>query len=135
MIVTHSIPFSQVLVKSGVSKCQECNIVFCKHENYVAHKKHYCSARVGDTAEDGFRTSPGSLSPASTKDSSVSTLTIFLYNRDPCLVVEKILLKTGFFTYIRTYITLRLFPFEVPIVQQGFFILPIYHCGMSDFST
>lgn len=35
----------QVLVKQGVSKCQECNIVFCKHENYIAHKKHYCSAR------------------------------------------------------------------------------------------
>lgn len=35
----------QVLVKQGVSKCNECNIVFCKHENYVAHKKHYCSAR------------------------------------------------------------------------------------------
>lgn len=35
----------QVLVKQGVSKCNECNIVFCKHENYMAHKKHYCSAR------------------------------------------------------------------------------------------
>lgn len=38
-------PPPQVLVKQGVSKCQECNIVFCKHENYLAHKKHYCSAR------------------------------------------------------------------------------------------
>ncbi|XP_075213060.1 zinc finger protein ush isoform X2 [Lycorma delicatula] len=38
-------PPPQVLVKQGVSKCQECNIVFCKHENYIAHKKHYCSAR------------------------------------------------------------------------------------------
>ncbi|XP_066903306.1 zinc finger protein ush [Halyomorpha halys] len=35
----------QVLVKQGDSKCQECNIVFYKHENYIAHKKHYCSAR------------------------------------------------------------------------------------------
>uniref|UniRef100_A0A1B6CLP5 C2H2-type domain-containing protein n=1 Tax=Clastoptera arizonana TaxID=38151 RepID=A0A1B6CLP5_9HEMI len=40
-----AVPPAQVLVKQGVSKCQECNIVFCKHENYVAHKKHYCSAR------------------------------------------------------------------------------------------
>lgn len=39
------VPAPQVLVKQGVSKCQECNIVFCKHENYIAHKKHYCSAR------------------------------------------------------------------------------------------
>lgn len=35
----------QVFVKTGMSKCKECNIVFCKYENYVAHKKHYCSAR------------------------------------------------------------------------------------------
>ncbi|XP_060517800.1 zinc finger protein ush isoform X2 [Cylas formicarius] len=35
----------QVIVKQGVSKCKECNIVFYKHENYVIHKKHYCSAR------------------------------------------------------------------------------------------
>ncbi|XP_026689183.1 zinc finger protein ush [Diaphorina citri] len=34
-----------LVVKQGVSKCQECNIVFCKLENYLAHKKHYCSAR------------------------------------------------------------------------------------------
>lgn len=35
----------QMFVKHGVSKCKECNIVFCKYENYLAHKKHYCSAR------------------------------------------------------------------------------------------
>ncbi|KAJ8670575.1 hypothetical protein QAD02_001834 [Eretmocerus hayati] len=34
-----------VLVKQGVSRCKECNIVFCRHENFVAHKKHYCQAR------------------------------------------------------------------------------------------
>ncbi|KAJ8876812.1 hypothetical protein PR048_021259 [Dryococelus australis] len=46
----------QVLVKQGVSKCRECNIVFCKHENYLAHKKHYCSARTdGSTPEEGVQ--------------------------------------------------------------------------------
>lgn len=35
----------QIYVKQGVSKCKECNIVFCKYENYLAHKQHYCSAR------------------------------------------------------------------------------------------
>lgn len=45
----------QVFVKQGVSKCKECNIVFCKYENYVAHKKHYCSAR---TTEDADGSSP-----------------------------------------------------------------------------
>lgn len=43
----------QILVKQGVSKCKECNIVFCKYENYVAHKKHYCSARNLDDPKDG----------------------------------------------------------------------------------
>ncbi|XP_055381671.1 zinc finger protein ush [Condylostylus longicornis] len=35
----------QIYVKQGASKCKECNIVFCKYENYLAHKQHYCSAR------------------------------------------------------------------------------------------
>lgn len=43
----------QIFVKQGVSKCKECNIVFCKYENYLAHKKHYCSARNVDDSTDG----------------------------------------------------------------------------------
>lgn len=74
----------QVLVKQGVSKCQECNIVFCKHENYIAHKKHYCSARqVNETVviqDDDKPVSPATSSsppnasspPASVKDQSQS---------------------------------------------------------------
>lgn len=38
----------QMLVKQGVSKCKECNIVFCKYENYKIHKRHYCSAGGGE---------------------------------------------------------------------------------------
>lgn len=59
----------QVLVKQGVSKCKECNIVFCKHENYVIHKKHYCSARSQE--DDSSKTSgsppisPGGLGTTS----------------------------------------------------------------------
>nr|CAD7407891.1 unnamed protein product [Timema poppensis] len=51
----------QVLVKQGVSKCRECNIVFCKHENYVAHKKHYCSARMDSS---GVGDEQGSKAPS-----------------------------------------------------------------------
>lgn len=51
-------PAPQVLVKQGVSKCKECNIVFCKHENYLVHKRHYCSARLQDD-----ESSPGNASP------------------------------------------------------------------------
>lgn len=47
----------QIFVKQGVSKCKECNIVFCKYENYLAHKKHYCSARNLDD-KDGSKPSP-----------------------------------------------------------------------------
>ncbi|KAH8409374.1 hypothetical protein KR222_001932, partial [Zaprionus bogoriensis] len=43
----------QIYVKQGVSKCKECNIVFCKYENYLAHKQHYCSARNQEQAEPG----------------------------------------------------------------------------------
>ncbi|KAJ8985562.1 hypothetical protein NQ317_011522 [Molorchus minor] len=59
----------QVLVKQGVSKCKDCNIVFCKLENYVIHKKHYCSARVLE--EDGSKTSGSPpVSPRSTGTTS-----------------------------------------------------------------
>lgn len=48
-----SISQPQIFVKQGVSKCKECNIVFCKYENYLAHKKHYCSARDFGENKDG----------------------------------------------------------------------------------
>nr|XP_018917128.1 PREDICTED: zinc finger protein ush [Bemisia tabaci] len=48
----------QVLVKQGVSKCQECNIIFCKYETYLAHKKHYCSARINPESEGDSKSSP-----------------------------------------------------------------------------
>ncbi|KAK9870555.1 hypothetical protein WA026_008116 [Henosepilachna vigintioctopunctata] len=54
----------QVLVKQGVSKCKECNIVFCKHENYLIHKKHYCSARVHEDEASKTSGSPP-ISPRS----------------------------------------------------------------------
>lgn len=48
----------QVIVKTGMSKCKECNIVFCKYENYLAHKKHYCSARNLEESGNGAKISP-----------------------------------------------------------------------------
>ncbi|GFN89791.1 Zinc finger protein ush [Plakobranchus ocellatus] len=29
----------------NISKCLDCNIVFYKHDNYLIHKKHYCSGK------------------------------------------------------------------------------------------
>lgn len=59
----------QIFVKQGDSKCKECNIVFCKYENYLAHKKHYCSARNLDQDGDNQKTSP----PISPQAASPST--------------------------------------------------------------
>ncbi|XP_073986653.1 zinc finger protein ush isoform X3 [Rhodnius prolixus] len=59
-------PPPQVIVKHGDSKCLECNIVFYKHENYIAHKKHYCSARKHSdvsSQEDKTPSPVGSSSP------------------------------------------------------------------------
>lgn len=36
---------SPVMAPPSISKCVDCNIVFYKHENYVAHKEHYCAGR------------------------------------------------------------------------------------------
>lgn len=59
----------QVLVKQGVSKCKECNIVFCKHENYIIHKKHYCSARSQEDDASKNSTSP----PASPRSADATS--------------------------------------------------------------
>lgn len=39
------LPGHQFFLKQGPSKCESCNIVFCKYENFLAHKKHYCASR------------------------------------------------------------------------------------------
>lgn len=56
----------QMFIKQGVSKCKECNIVFCKYENYLAHKKHYCSSRnLDDSDPTLLATTPPIVSPGS----------------------------------------------------------------------
>ncbi|XP_059061829.1 zinc finger protein ush isoform X1 [Achroia grisella] len=49
----------QVIVKQGVSKCKECNIVFCKYENYRIHKRHYCSSGGGEERSSPAPPEPG----------------------------------------------------------------------------
>lgn len=72
----------QIYVKQGVSKCKECNIVFCKLENYLAHKKHYCSARNLDD-KDGVRTSPP-VSPQQSGGTAGSTTVPTSYQQLIC---------------------------------------------------
>ncbi|CAG5131985.1 unnamed protein product [Candidula unifasciata] len=40
-----SAPSSPSGSATGISKCADCNIVFYKHDNYLIHKKHYCSGK------------------------------------------------------------------------------------------
>ncbi|XP_034237477.1 zinc finger protein ush [Thrips palmi] len=66
-------PPPQMHVKQGVSKCQECNIVFCRHENFLAHKRHYCQARLQDdeaAAEGSNASSPAAVTSRSPSASS-----------------------------------------------------------------
>ena len=42
-------PITQPHPQSNISRCEECNINFSKHQNYVAHKKYYCAANAGKT--------------------------------------------------------------------------------------
>ena len=53
-----------------ISKCNECNIVFYKMENYLAHKEHYCSARNSSSSMDSPPTEDEHPETASTSCSS-----------------------------------------------------------------
>ena len=54
------------------SRCEECNINFSKHQNYVAHKRYYCSAASGGPASSTG--CGGGNSAASNSKASVSGL-------------------------------------------------------------
>ena len=67
-------PQPQLKLPSAESRCEECNINFSKYQNYVAHKKYYCSAsnqkqtKEGDASKSGVQRrntnskSPGAMS-------------------------------------------------------------------------
>ena len=42
---TQAAQMAAAAAANTISKCVECDILFYKHENYVAHKEHYCSGR------------------------------------------------------------------------------------------
>jgi len=52
--------YSDVLVKQGTYRCDDCKIVFYKRDNFLAHKSLYCSA----TARPNAETSSPSPEPA-----------------------------------------------------------------------
>ena len=62
----------------SISHCAECNIVFYKHANYLAHKAHYCAGRhavsSADTQDQTGRVyGPASKSAATLKSDDGST--------------------------------------------------------------
>nr|KAG5707472.1 hypothetical protein BaRGS_011976 [Batillaria attramentaria] len=53
----------------SISKCTDCNIIFYKHENYLVHKKVYCSGkknRLDRPSSPDSRQSPEGLEPGET---------------------------------------------------------------------
>ena len=62
----------QIVLKPGSSKCQECNIVFCKYENFIAHKKHYCSARITTTNSSSDEINTKTPSPSNCNSATIA---------------------------------------------------------------
>ena len=44
--------------ESAQNRCNECNITFSKYQNYVAHKKYYCSGLKNSQSQDSDEESP-----------------------------------------------------------------------------
>ncbi|KAK3085791.1 hypothetical protein FSP39_008721 [Pinctada imbricata] len=69
LLAVHQFPFLGNMgkpippVPHAVSKCVDCNIVFYKRENFLIHKKHYCSSRRNKTpdSDDSNSQQPMSL--------------------------------------------------------------------------
>lgn len=75
----------QIFVKQGVSKCKECNIVFCKYENYLAHKKHYCQSRnIDDNADGKTKPSPPTSPQAPANSTGSSSGAVGSYQQLIC---------------------------------------------------
>ena len=78
ILVAPHVPAGVVPALPTISKCLECNIVFYKHENYIAHKEHYCAGRLNkpstaSVSPPGVRTSPVISRSPSVKSPGSST--------------------------------------------------------------
>ena len=51
--------FLKQAAESAQNRCNECNINFSKYQNYVAHKKYYCSGLKNAQNQDSDEESPG----------------------------------------------------------------------------
>ena len=72
--------FLKQAAEQSVNRCNECNINFSKYQNYLAHKKYYCSGlkqgQTADSDEDSTHQSqakPKTLSPSAAPSSSSSS--------------------------------------------------------------
>lgn len=71
-------PTGQAPATTSVSKCLECNIVFYKHENFVAHKQHYCASRraVKTSPQISPKLSPRETDAASSAAAAVAAVAV-----------------------------------------------------------
>lgn len=53
------------LSQAGISKCNDCNIVFYKHENYLVHRQYYCSGNrlTASSTQGGSSSKPSNEIP------------------------------------------------------------------------
>ena len=74
--------FLKQAAEQSVNRCNECNINFSKYQNYLAHKKYYCSGlkqgQAADSDEDSTHqqsqaAKPKTLSPSAAPSSSSSS--------------------------------------------------------------
>ena len=72
--------FLKQAAEQSVNRCNECNINFSKYQNYLAHKKYYCSGlkqgQAADSDEESGHQSqakPKTLSPSAAPSSSSSS--------------------------------------------------------------
>ena len=73
--------FLKQAAEQSVNRCNECNINFSKYQNYLAHKKYYCSGLKQGQAVDSDEEStlnqsqakPKALSPSAAPSSSSSS--------------------------------------------------------------
>ena len=77
-------------VAKNISKCLDCNIVFYKHDNYLIHKKHYCSGKRRPAPTNSRSVSPDSplVHPSQNAPSSPQRIGVSSQSRSPQKHIE-----------------------------------------------
>jgi len=107
--------FLKQAAESVVNRCNECNINFSKYQNYLAHKKYYCSGlkqqQPQDSDEDSSQHSMASKKPALPSPSSPP----FSPTSQPIPVPKQNIFNQDFFLSQKSL--LENFPSKMPLLM------------------